>query len=184
MNFPPTPIERRGVAAVVIRAERLLVIRRAAGVAAPGRLCFPGGGVEPGESEAEAVRREFREELGEEARPVRRLWTSVTAWRVELAWWTARLDPAAVLRPNPAEVAEVLWLTAGELAACDELLSSNRDFLHAWADGRFDLPGAAPCRRLGEPREESTNDGGESAHGRTGIRGATSSSGELTSDGD
>jgi 8-oxo-dGTP pyrophosphatase MutT (NUDIX family) len=54
----PQPI-RRGVVAVVLRDERFLVIRRAAGVVAPGAFCFPGGGVEGDESETQALVREF-----------------------------------------------------------------------------------------------------------------------------
>ena len=54
MSQPPLEIRRRGVVAVIVRDQRLLVIRRASGVAAPGMYCFPGGGIEPGEIEEEA----------------------------------------------------------------------------------------------------------------------------------
>ena len=36
--------------------------------------------------------REFQEELGAAIRPVRRVWTSITRWQVELAWWLGELD--------------------------------------------------------------------------------------------
>jgi hypothetical protein len=45
-------VRRRGVIAVVVREGRLLVIRRAQCVVAPGAICFPGGGIEPGELDA------------------------------------------------------------------------------------------------------------------------------------
>ena len=76
--------------------------------------CFPGGGIEPGESEEVALVREIPEELGVTVRPVRRLWQCVTAWKVELAWWLAELDADAVPVANPAEVESIHWLTSGE----------------------------------------------------------------------
>lgn len=114
---------------MIERANRYLVIRRAAKVIAPGRLCFPGGGIEPGESEQQALIREMEEELGVVAEPVERIWESVTPWEVEIAWWSAKLEPAARLQPNPEEVAAVSWLTLEELQRREELLESNREFL-------------------------------------------------------
>ena len=126
---PPAEVRRRGAVAVIERDERLLIIRRAEGIAAPGAYCFPGGGIEKGETEAEALVREIREELGVGVRPLGRLWQSVTQWQVELAWWLADLEPDAQLAPNPAEVAAIHWVSVAELAAWPGLLSSNHDFL-------------------------------------------------------
>jgi 8-oxo-dGTP diphosphatase len=131
--------ETIGVAAVVVRADRLLVIRRSRLVRSPGKLCFPGGRREPGESEAEALVREFQEELGAAARPVRRLWQSVTPWGVSLAWWLTSLDPDTPLSPFADEVEAALWLTVPELRASPDLLESNLLFLDAHAAGAFCL---------------------------------------------
>jgi 8-oxo-dGTP pyrophosphatase MutT (NUDIX family) len=85
--------------------------------------------VEPGESERQTLIREMEEELGVVAEPVEKIWESVTPWKVEIAWWSAKLAPAARLRPNPEEVAAVYWLAPEELQCREELLESNREFL-------------------------------------------------------
>ncbi len=131
---------RRGAVAICPRGDgRLLVIRRAPGVLAPLTYCFPGGGLEPGESEAEAVVREVREEVGVTVCPLRRLWRCRTAWNVELAWWLARWPDAAEPAPNPQEVASIHWFTAAEMAAQPALLPSNREFLDLVLAGRIRL---------------------------------------------
>lgn len=130
---------RRGAVAVIVREDRLLVIQRSLTVAAPGKFCFPGGGIEPGESEEQALVREIQEELGVAIQPVRKLWHSITPWRVDLAWWLGSIEPEATLSANPAEVAEVFWHTPDEMAALEHLLESNRAFLQALAAGEFVL---------------------------------------------
>lgn len=120
---------RLGVVVVVRQGGRYLVIRRAAGVAAPGAWCFVGGAIEPGEREQDAVVREFREEVGATVRPVRRLWQYTSPdGALCLHWWLAEWS-GEPLQPDAAEVAEVRWCTAGELAALPGLLESNREFL-------------------------------------------------------
>ena len=128
---------RCGAVAVICRADRLLVIRRAATVEAPGTYCFPGGALEPGETEEDAIRRELREELGVDVVPVRRIWQSITPWQVDLRWWLADLDPAAALQPNPAEVASAHWLTRADIRPLPELLTSNHHFLDALERGEL-----------------------------------------------
>jgi ADP-ribose pyrophosphatase YjhB (NUDIX family) len=140
MDNPLEPAPRRGVVAVVRRGEQFLVIRRSQYVRAPGMHCFPGGAIEPGESEHEAIRREMFEELSLVAIPQRLLWRSVTRWNVELAWWMVEIDPAAEPRANPLEVEAVSWLTAAEIRALPMLLGSNLEFLDAWENGAFSDP--------------------------------------------
>lgn len=54
------------VAALIQDGDRVLICRRPEGKMCAGCWEFPGGKVEPGETEAEAVRRECMEELGVE----------------------------------------------------------------------------------------------------------------------
>lgn len=133
------PIRKRGVVAVIVRAETLLVIRRSQAVRAPGAYCFPGGAIEPGEGELAAVIRELGEELALAARPVRRLWECVTPWHVHLAWWLAEIDPAAIPVPHLAEVESFQWLEPAAIRNLPNLLASNHHFLDALAAGAFTL---------------------------------------------
>lgn len=105
----------RGVIGVIRRGERFLLIRRAAHLRAGGVWCFPGGHIEPGESEADALIREMNEELGARIRPLRRFHVlRKHAGRLVLACWSARLTRGR-LRPNPDEVADLRWMTPGQL---------------------------------------------------------------------
>jgi 8-oxo-dGTP pyrophosphatase MutT (NUDIX family) len=136
------PLARSGVVAVVKRDERLLVIRRSATVVAPLRYCFPGGGIELGESESAALVREMREELSAAIRPIRRVWQSRTPWGVDLSWWLAEID--GEITCNPAEVASCHWWTVDEMQAQAELLESNQHFLAALASGEICLAAQSP----------------------------------------
>jgi 8-oxo-dGTP diphosphatase len=132
-------IERYGAVAVIVRDERLLMIRRSANVIAPGMYCFPGGGIEPGETEPQAVVRELLEELGCVVQPRKRLWESVSSFRVHLAWWLSDLEDSAVPVPNPREVASFHWFTLAELSTLPNQLESNYRFLEALARNEFNL---------------------------------------------
>ncbi len=143
MEIIPDDPGRRGAVAIVIRDGRMLVIRRSRKVVAPLMYCFPGGGIEVGESEQEAIIREFREEIGVAVRPLRRIWQCVTDWKVQLAWWLGELQPDAVPIPNPAEVESVHWVTPAEMLQLPDLLPSNREFLEAVGRGEIELGSCA-----------------------------------------
>jgi 8-oxo-dGTP pyrophosphatase MutT (NUDIX family) len=108
---------------------RWLCIRRSAAVISPLKVCFPGGTVEIGESQEVAVAREMREELGALVRPILNCWrwdkpdSKLTLWG-----WTAELLNRD-LKADPKEVAEILWLTADEVAEHVDALPSNRLFV-------------------------------------------------------
>ena len=88
----------------------------------PLAYCFPGGGIEAGESEAAALVREIQEELGVEVQPVQRLWESLTPWNVHLAWWRCLSPPAAAFTANPAEIESIHWHTPDEIRLLPGLL--------------------------------------------------------------
>lgn len=136
-------VVKRGVVAVARRGEQFLAIRRGRSVAAGGRVCFPGGHIEPGEEEHEAVVRECHEELAAVVSPGACVHRSITAWGTALSWWTVELA-AGDLVPHPVEVEEILWLTLDEMLAEPTLLSGNREFLEAVIAGRVRLDPGSP----------------------------------------
>lgn len=139
MNQTTMTIRKRGVVAVIAQEGKLLLIRRAANVPAPGKWCFPGGAIEPGETPEMALVRELREELGIDIKPSRVLWESVTPWGVFLMWWQASLLSDARPTPNPREVADVFWMKPADLLAARDLLDSNRQFLEKLLCGEITL---------------------------------------------
>jgi 8-oxo-dGTP diphosphatase len=109
----PSPDERRGVVgAALLRDGRVLASRRTAPPQLAGLWEFPGGKVEPGETDAQALVRELREELGLEAVVGARLGDDVEVGdalvlRVYLA--------TAVGEPSLVDHDAHRWLAAGEL---------------------------------------------------------------------
>lgn len=130
---------RHGVVGVVLNEGRFLVIRRSQFVRAPGLLCFPGGHIEAGESFEEAIRREMQEELELSISVRDHLWSSTTSWGTKLEWMLLDTLPPAQPRPNPREVAEVLWMNQDELLAGKDVLGSVFDFFNAIQSGQFSI---------------------------------------------
>lgn len=139
MTAAPPSRPKRGVVAVIFREQKLLIIRRSMTVAAPGKLCLPGGTIEKGESESEALVREMQEELAIDVDPVRLCWRSETPWGTQLAWWLALLDHQVTPIANPEEVAEVHWMTRQQIRSADGMLASLPTFIDAWERGEVDL---------------------------------------------
>ncbi|WP_242394427.1 (deoxy)nucleoside triphosphate pyrophosphohydrolase [Anaeromyxobacter oryzisoli] len=110
------------VAAVVRRGDALLVTRRPDRPGRPGQWEFPGGKVEPGESEPEALRREIAEELGCAIEVGPLLLRHAHAYpdlEVELAFYAGRLPDGAA--PRTLGVAEIAWPAADALGGYDFL---------------------------------------------------------------
>ena len=131
--------KKRGVVGVIFRDQKLLIIRRSMTVAAPGRLCLPGGTIEFGESEEVALVREMQEELAIDVQPVRLVWRSVTAWGTKLAWWLAELDHESNPIANPDEVAEVHWMSSKQIRSAKGMLASLPQFIDAIEAGTVSL---------------------------------------------
>lgn len=107
----------RVLAAVLARDGRLLVGRRPAHKRHGGRWEFPGGKVEPGESDAEALARELREEL---ALGHARLGAERFALRdPDSPYLIVFVDAEAEGEPQPLEHDVLAWATPAELAAYD-----------------------------------------------------------------
>lgn len=100
---------------------------------APGKVGFPGGEVEPGEDQRAAARREMREELAAEIEPLRPFWRAAdqVPGFVLHGWLATLRTPVEQLRPDPREVAEVLWLTLDEAVDHGDAFAGNRDFVEA-----------------------------------------------------
>ena len=132
--------ERLAAVGVILRDERFLVVKRALTESAPGACCFPGGGIEPGESEIEALVRELHEEVGiTSPQPIRRLWRSRTHRNVNIAWWLTKIPSDETIVANPEEVAEIYWWSPEDMVQSGLMLQSNLDFLTELAAGRFQL---------------------------------------------
>ncbi|HPD28890.1 MAG TPA: NUDIX domain-containing protein [Phycisphaerae bacterium] len=130
MNDPADGV-RHGVVAVIERDGRWLMIRRGEGVIAPGYWCFPGGGIEAGETPELALVREIREEIGMDVRPERVIfrWQRPDG-KLMLEWWRASFsDERQEPRLSPDEVAEIRWVTLAELKTLRPALESNHIFL-------------------------------------------------------
>lgn len=106
------------VGAALVRDGRLLAARRSHPPELAGRWEVPGGGVEPGESDPEAVRRECAEELGAEVLVGERVGTDLAitpAGSRVLRVYRATLAPGS---PEPVahEHGALRWVGPGELA--------------------------------------------------------------------
>ena len=110
------------VAAVVRRGDAILITRRLDRPGRPGQWEFPGGKVERGEAEPDALRRELAEELGAvlEVGPLLlRHLHRYADFEVELAFFAGRLvEPEAL---QLLGVAELAWAPIGTLSAYDFL---------------------------------------------------------------
>ncbi|GAY13189.1 NUDIX domain-containing protein [Pseudonocardia sp. N23] len=104
------------VATALIDGGRLLAAQRTRPPALAGRWELPGGSVEVGESEADAVVRECREELGADVEPCGRLGTDLPIDAGLLRVHLARLRPGSP-PPEPLEHAALRWVGASELAS-------------------------------------------------------------------
>ena len=113
-----TSAPRDAVVAIIRDRGRFLFVQRSfAARAAPGYWTPVSGAVEPGESEAEAVAREVREEVDLTVEADARVASVPTHdGRYVLHFWTCRIV-AGDARVASDEVADLRWCTPEELGA-------------------------------------------------------------------
>ncbi|GAB1481260.1 8-oxo-dGTP diphosphatase MutT [Treponema sp.] len=119
---------RRSVAGIVSRDEKILVARRLPGGAIGGKWEFPGGKVEKGESDEEALIREFQEELSVRVRigPLLAQTRFVHADKeVSLSAYSVYLESEKL---ELREHSELSWLAADAFPSLD-LVQSDRSLL-------------------------------------------------------
>ena len=120
--------QREAIVAVLLRADRVLAIRRGPAVARPGYWQPLSGKIEPGETQREAVVREVREEVGLTVAPLAKVWESETDdGSFRLHWWTANAGTGDVI-PDPDEVGEARWVTPEEFLSLDPVFEGDREF--------------------------------------------------------
>ncbi|MEU1809982.1 (deoxy)nucleoside triphosphate pyrophosphohydrolase [Micromonospora sp. WMMD1076] len=109
------------VGAAIIEGGRVLACERSAPPEVAGRWEFPGGKVEPGEAETDALARECAEELGVRVAVGARVGRDVRMahGRSVLRVYAARLLHGD--EPKALEHAELRWLSAAELDSVDWL---------------------------------------------------------------
>lgn len=109
------------VGAAIVRAGRLLAQQRGYPDYLAGRWELPGGRVEPGETEADALIRECLEELGVQVRVGDRVGPDIPlpdAGAVLRIYAATMVDGVS---PTPREHRSVRWITKDEVATLDWL---------------------------------------------------------------
>ena len=124
-------------AALFDRDGRVLIAQRPRGKPRAGRWEFPGGKVDAGESERQALARELREELGIEvlaARPFMRLTHAYAERDVALSLWIVERFSG---EPRSLDAQALKWVAPGRLGS-EDILEADQPFIEALRD----LPGA------------------------------------------
>jgi 8-oxo-dGTP diphosphatase len=120
------------VGAAIVRGGRVLAARRTTPASAAGRWEFPGGKVEPGETDNASLVREIDEELGLRIRVVR--WLEGAGEIGDRYLLKVALATIEAGEPTPVEHDQVRWLAVDELGDVD-WLDADRPFLSELSQG-------------------------------------------------
>lgn len=139
-------IERKAVRAVIVRDGALLMVR----VGATGEYKFPGGGVEAGESDEDALRREVAEETGVRVRSVGPLIGRMTEYdrrddddadffRMRSLYYAVEVDPLAGSQDLDAYERELgftpCWISPREAFTTNQaLLARGKPYPSKWTE--------------------------------------------------
>jgi mutator protein MutT len=128
-------------AGVIVREGRVLVCQRPPHGHHPGKWEFPGGKLEPGETAAEALRRELAEELDIEALIGPELWRSRHRYPGRGPFQlTFFLVPSFRGEIACRAFSRIGWVSVGQLHEFD-FLEGDLAFVAAVDRGEIDLPG-------------------------------------------
>jgi mutator protein MutT len=125
---------------IVVRAGQILICRRRSNGSFGGYWEFPGGKIEPGETAAECVRRELREELDITVTPVRGLDVIEHEYpkaRVRLHPFLCRHDAG---EPTAVSAAEFVWVIPPALRDY-RFPGGNRGLVESLASGTLGVAG-------------------------------------------
>lgn len=109
------PRHVRVVAAVIPREDRYLITQRRPSAVLGGLWEFPGGKVEEGETEEDALKREVRERVGVDAEVgicIGRRTHDYDGYSVDLSLYQARIHESA--DPQPVRVADCRWVRSAD----------------------------------------------------------------------
>lgn len=128
-------------AALIESGGRLLVCQRRRGDAFELMWEFPGGKLQPGESPAEALRRELREELGVRATIGPEVYRTRHRYAemdepIELIFFAAQVEPGAV---ENLAFEQIEWREAASLSALN-FLPADRELIERLVQGALRLP--------------------------------------------
>lgn len=132
-------------AGILTDGRSILACRRARDGAHPLKWEFPGGKREPGESLADCLARELREELGIAARIGAKLWSTRHQYEgrdpVELHFFCVEAIAGAPANVDGA-FAEIRWVPIGELSRLD-FLDADRPLVERIDRGEIAFDGPA-----------------------------------------
>jgi 8-oxo-dGTP diphosphatase len=123
------------IAAIIERSGRFLLGKRSLSKkSAPGFWCTITGGIEPGETEQQAVVREVREETGLEVLPIQKVAeTDTRDGTARIHWWRVEIVAGNAALMNE-EHTELGWFTVEEMRKLEPSFEEDTAIIAGCAD--------------------------------------------------